>query len=88
MAEEEIIPAQQLEITTLDAPTFVVDGAIGAALVGDLHRILLGEFVVNLEPGAEKPKARVIANLVISTPALRYLIDYLQSLPGVRDDAE
>lgn len=82
MAQGDSVEAEDLEVQWRDIPSYYVDGAMGAAWIGGMHRVVLGEFVFNAAPGAERPATRPVASIVISPAALATLIGYLQGLPA------
>jgi hypothetical protein len=69
-----------------DAPTIFVDGAVGSAFAGGVHRILFAEFVVDATRGAKLPMVRHAVNLVIPSAAVPGLIEFLQQMPGLADN--
>lgn len=85
MAETEPKEIPELQTYWHHVPSYFVDGAIGAAWAGGIHRIVLGEICMNVEAGAQMPANRPVLNLIMSTEAIRHFINYLQSLPGVKE---
>lgn len=80
MDESEERETPPLPIYWRDVPTITVDGLIGSARAGGLHRIVLGEVVFNTDPGAERPALRPVCNVVMTPMAVESLIVQLQHL--------
>ena len=81
-AEEKAIVAWQ------PVPTVVVDATLGNARVGGVYRIVLAEFVLNPEEGAQKPMARPVINIALTPVSLRNLAAALNALVEQLPDAK
>lgn len=91
MGNEDVIDPQQPggpDIYWHHVPTIYADGALGAAQVGGMQRIALGEFCMNITPGSAQPAMRPVCNLVMSDAAVRAFAQYLLDLPGVAEPHE
>ena len=76
----------EIKLEARNVPSFFTDGPIGDAWAGGTHRIMLGEFILDNEEGADKPIVRPVANLIMTRETLKSFIIYLQDLSKRRDD--
>jgi len=63
-----------------NVPSYFVDGVLGNARAGGIHRIAFGEVVFNPDPSAGLPAMRPVINLVLSDMALEHLVLALQEM--------
>lgn len=80
--------ASNVKVVEREVPSFFVDGPLGSAWANGVHRVLLGEFVTDPTIGAESPAVQHVLNLVMTTDTVQRLIQYLEDLPGVRENEE
>ena len=85
MAEEQDTNRVDVTAQLTGVPSFSIDGPVGATWVGGSYRVLLGEAIFNPAGGSTTPGFRSTVNLVMPVESVRYLIQFLQELPGVRD---